>query len=199
MFFHKPLQRRLSFKSPPPWVSTALCFRSQRPPSEATVRQGMDSTRELLWQVVGVQPHSCVWLCSLMDWSTRGFPVLHQLPGFAQTRVHWLDILATWCEELTHWKRSWCWEGLRAGGEGGNRGWDGWMASLTQWTWAWVDSWSRWWTGRPGVLRFMGSQRIRHDWATELNWTDVHWVIDAIQPSHPLSSGASLFDRSSWE
>ena len=57
-----------------------------------------------------------------------------------------------------------------AGGEGDDRGWDGWMASLTRWTWVWVNSGSWWWTGRPGVLRFMGSQRVGHDWATELNW-----------------------------
>ena len=61
-------------------------------------------------------------------------------------------------------------ERLRAGGEGDNRRWDGWMASLTQWKWVWVDSGSWWWTGRPGVLQFMGSQRVRHDWANELNW-----------------------------
>ena len=61
---------------------------------------------------------------------------------------------------------------IEAGGEGNDRGWDGWMASLTQWTWVWVNSGSWWWTGRPGVLRFMGSQRVRHDWATELNWTE---------------------------
>ena len=72
-------------------------------------------------------------------------------------------------QELTHWKRLWCWEGLGAEGEGDNRGWDGWMASLTRWTWAWVNSGSWWWTGRPGVLHFMGSQRVGHDWATELN------------------------------
>ena len=93
--------------------------------------------------------------------------------------VHWKDwcwscnsnTLATWCEELTHWKRPWSWERLRAGREGDDRGWDGWMASPTQWTWVCVDSGSWWWTGRPGVLRFMGSQRVRHDWVTELNWT----------------------------
>ena len=72
-------------------------------------------------------------------------------------------------------KRFWCWEGLRAGGEGDNRGWDGWMASLTRWTWVWVNSGSWWWTGRPGVLQFMGSQRVGHDWATELNWYCSHW------------------------
>ena len=79
--------------------------------------------------------------------------------------------LATSCEELTHWKRPWCWEGLGAGGEGDDRGWDGWMASLTWWTWVWVNSGSLWWTGRPGVLWFMGWQRVGHDWATELNWS----------------------------
>ena len=81
--------------------------------------------------------------------------------------------LATSCEELTHWKRLWCWEGLGAGGEGDVRGWDGWMASPTWWTWVWVKSGRWWWTGRPGVLRFMGSQRVGHDWATELNWTEL--------------------------
>ena len=77
-------------------------------------------------------------------------------------------LMATWWEDLTHWKRPWCWETLKAGGEGDNRGWDGWMASLTQWTWVWVDSMSWWWTGRPGVLWFMGSQRVGLNW-TELN------------------------------
>ena len=67
-------------------------------------------------------------------------------------------------------KRSWCWERLKAGGEGDDRGWDGWMASLTQWTWIWVNSGSWWWTGRPGVLQSMGWKRVGHDWATELNW-----------------------------
>ena len=67
----------------------------------------------------------------------------------------------TWCEELTHWKRPWCWEWMRAGGEGDNRRWDGWMALPARWTWVWVNSGSWWWTGRPGMLWFMGSQRLR--------------------------------------
>ena len=67
-----------------------------------------------------------------------------------------LCTLATSCKELTHWKRLWCWEGLGAGGEGGDRGWDGWMASPTRWTWVWVNSGSWWWTGRPDMLWFMG-------------------------------------------
>ena len=84
--------------------------------------------------------------------------------------------LATSCKELTYWKRPWCWEGLGAGGEGDNRGSDGWMASLTRWTWVWINSGSWWWTGRPGVLRFMGLQRVRHDWATELDWRWIYLV-----------------------
>ena len=79
--------------------------------------------------------------------------------------------LTTWCEELTHWKRPWCWERLKAGGEGDDRGWDGWMASLTQWTWVWASSGSCWWTGNPGVLQSMGLQRVRYDWVNELNCT----------------------------
>ena len=75
------------------------------------------------------------------------------------------------CEKLTHWKRPWCWERSKAGGEGDDRGWDGWMASLTQWTW--INSRSWWWTGRPGVLQSMGSQRVRHNWATELKYQNL--------------------------
>ena len=83
-----------------------------------------------------------------------------------------MTLLMVLSEELAHWKRPQCWERLRAGGEGDDRGWDGWMASPTQWTSVCVDSGSWWWTGRPGVLQFMGSQRVGHDWATELNWTE---------------------------
>ena len=84
------------------------------------------------------------------------------------------NTLATWCEELTHWKRTWWWERLEAGGEGEDRGWNGWMASPTQWTWIWVNSRSWWWTGKPDVLQSMGSQRVGQDWATELNWTELN-------------------------
>ena len=76
------------------------------------------------------------------------------------------NTLATWWEELTHLKRPWCWERLKAG-EGDDRGWDDWMASPTQWTWVCVNSGSWWWTGRPGMLQFMGSQRVGHDLGTE--------------------------------
>ena len=90
--------------------------------------------------------------------------------GRTDVKAETPSTLATWCEELTHLKRPWCWERLMAGGEGEDRGWDDWMASPTQWTWVWVDSGGWWWTGRPGVLRFMGLQRLGHDWAIELNW-----------------------------
>ena len=91
---------------------------------------------------------------------------------------HWKDwccswnsnTLPTWCEESTHWKRPWCWERLKAGGERDNKGWDGWMASSTQWTWVWGNSGSWWWTGRPGMLQSMGSQRVGHNWMTQLHW-----------------------------
>ena len=95
---------------------------------------------------------------------------------------HWKDwcwswnsnTSATWCKELTHWKGHWSCKRLKVGGEGDDRGWYGWMASPTQWTWVWVSSGSWWWTGRPGVLQSMGSQRVGHDWViklSELNWT----------------------------
>ena len=75
----------------------------------------------------------------------------------------------------THWKRPWCWERLRAGGEGDDRGWDGWMASPAQWTWVWVNSGSWWCTGRPGLLWFMGWQGVRHN--ERLNWSELENVI----------------------
>ena len=87
------------------------------------------------------------------------------------------------------WKKTWCRERLKAGGEGYNIALDGWMASPTQWTWVWVSSRSWQWTGRPGVLQVMGSQRVGHDWATELNWAsrkvqkDVSGRVTVIRPS----------------
>ena len=87
--------------------------------------------------------------------------------------THWKDwrwscnTLVTWWEESTHWKRPWCWERVRAGGEGGDRRWDGWMASSTQWTPVWANSGRQWRTGKPGMLQSMVSQRAGHVWATE--------------------------------
>ena len=106
------------------------------------------------------------------------------------------NTLATRGEELTHWKRPWYWERLKAG-EGDDRGWNGWMASAIQWTWVWARSRSWWWTGRPGVLQSMGLQRVGHDWATELNWTWCHIKVNwkemqsSGSPKHTNGLGAS--------
>ena len=106
-----------------------------------------------------------------------------------------------WCEELTHLKRPWCWERQNAGGEGDNRGPDGWVASSTHWTWVWASSGRGWRTRKPGVLQFMGSQRVGHDWVTELelklfwlwniknlsfirSWNQFVWVLAGFE-SHP--------------
>ena len=87
------------------------------------------------------------------------------------------NTLATWCKELTYLNRPRCWERLKAGGEGDDRGWEGWMASLTQWTWTWVNSGSSRWTGRAGVLQSLRSQRVRHDWVMELKRTRGHRAV----------------------
>ena len=94
--------------------------------------------------------------------------------------VHWKDscwswntnTLATWCEELTHLKRLWCWERLKAGKEGDHREWDDWKASRTQWSWVWVDTGSWWWTGRPGMLLAWGWEDL--DMTERVNWTELN-------------------------
>ena len=113
--------------------------------------------------------------------------------------IHWKDwcwswnssVLATWCKEPIHWKRPWCWEGLKAGGEGDDRGWGGWMASLTRWTGVWVNSGSWWWTGRSGVLQSLGWQRVERDWVTKLNWTD----LSSLDPRAPDSGPSTIHDN----
>ena len=110
------------------------------------------------WESLGLQgdPTSPSWMRSFL--------------GF-----HWKDwcwswnsnTLATWYKELSHLKRPWCWERLRAGGEGDDRGWDGWMASPIWWTWVWVNSRIWWWTGRSAAV--LGLQGVGYDWETELN------------------------------
>ena len=97
------------------------------------------------------------------------------IKGNQSLNIHWKDwccswnsnTLATWCKELTHLKRPWCRERLWAEGEGDDRGWDGWMASRTQWPWVWGSSGSSWWTRKPGILQSMGLQKVRHDRMTE--------------------------------
>ena len=112
------------------------------------------------WECLGLQgdPTSPSWRKSVLN-------------------IHWKDwcwswnynALTTWYKELTYLKRPWCWERLKAGGEEDNRGWDGWMALPTWWTWIWAIFVSWWWTGWPGMLQSMGSPRVRQDWVTDLN------------------------------
>ena len=118
------------------------------------------------------------------SWESLGLQGDPTSPSWRKSvlNIHWKDwywswnsnTLATWCEELTHLKRPWCWGRLKAGGEGDDRGRDGWMASPTQWTWVWANSGSWWWTGKPGMLQSMRSQRVGHNWANELNWTELN-------------------------
>ena len=138
---------------------------------------------ELEYKENWVLKNQCFWTVVLEKTLENPFDCKEIQPVHLKGNTSWIFIgrtdaaaefssntLSIWCKELTHWKRPWCWERLRAGGEGDDRGWDGWMASPTQWTWVWVNSGSWWWTGKPGVLQSMGSQRVGHDWATELNW-----------------------------
>ena len=106
-----------------------------------------------------------------------------------------LQYFGTWCEALTHWKRPWSWERSKAGGEGHDRGWDGWMASLTRWTWVWASSGSWCQTRKPGVLQSMGSQTVRRDWVTELKWTEPSQLVRLRlqgQPRTPWASAVPL-------
>ena len=98
--------------------------------------------------------------------------------------------LATWCEELTPWKRPWCWERLKAGGEATDRGWDGWMASLTWCTWVWASYGSWWWTGKPGVLQ---SIRLQRDTNERLNWTDILNHVNTLTEKKGLERSLKLF------
>ena len=132
------------------------------------------------WESLGLQgdPTSPFWRRSAL--------------GFLLREWCW-SWISTSCEELTHWKGLWCWEGLGAGGEGDDRGWDSWMSSLTRWMWVWVNSEGWWWTGRPGVLRFMESQRVAHDCVTELNWTELRGSKKAELKPRGWGSSSSVF------
>ena len=103
------------------------------------------------WRIIALQ--CCVGFCYTWMWINHRYAYVPSFWTCPPTPSHSFML-----SQSTEWKRPWCWEGLGAGGEGDNRGWDSWMASPTRW--------------RPGLLRFMGSQRVGHDWATELNWTE---------------------------
>ena len=121
----------------------------------------------------------CWWRLLRIPWTARRYnqSILKEIsPAYSLEGLMLklkLQYFGHWCKELTHSKRPWCWERLKAGGEGDDSGWDGWMASPTRWTWVWVNSGSCWWTGKPGPAAVHGSQTVRYDWATELNWKDL--------------------------
>ena len=148
---------------------------------------GFSSIHVWMWELdykeSWVLKNWCFWTVVLEK--TLESPLVSKEIHPVNTNIHWKNwcwswnsnSLATWWEELTHWKRPWWWERLKAGGEGDDRGWDGWMASPTGWTWVWAGfrSWLR--TRKPGMLKSMVLQRVRHDWVTELNWTFLNYMI----------------------
>ena len=160
--------------------SQRYCFANKGPSSQSG---GFSSSHIWMWELghkEGWAPKNwCFWTVVLRRLKSLGLQD-QTSKSYRKSilNVHWRDWCWSWklqyfghlMEKLTHLKRPWCWERLGAGGERDDRGWDGWMASPTQWTWVWMNSGSWRWTGRPGVLQFMGSQRVGHDWATELNW-----------------------------
>ena len=141
-------------------------------------------TWELNYKESWVQENCCFWMVALEKTLESPLDCKEIQPVHPKGDQFWVFTGRTDVEAETpiFWPpdvKSWLiWKDPDAGkdwaeGEGDNRGWDDWMASLTRWTWVWVDSRSWWWTGRPGVLQFMGSQRVGHNWVTELNWTEV--------------------------
>ena len=138
---------------------------------------GLSSGHVWMWELnyneSWVLKNWCVWTVVLEKTLESPLDCKEIQPVHTKGNIHWKDwcwswnsnSLATWCEELTHWKRSWCWERLKVGGKGNDRGWDGWMASPTQWTWVWVNSGSWWWTREA-----WGCKEL--DTAERLNWTE---------------------------
>ena len=143
------------------------CFANKGPSGQS---YGFSSSHIWIWEVYykesWVLKNWCFWTVVLektLESRLDCKEIKPVTPKEISPNIHWKDwcrswnsnTLVTWCKELTHLKRSWCWERLKAGGEEVDRGWDGWMVSPTQWTWVWVNSKSWWWTGRPGVLQSM--------------------------------------------
>ena len=124
----------------------------------------------------GIEPMSPALAGGFLTTGSPGKSSYWLFLKLAVLNIHWRDwcwswnsiTLATWCEELTHWERPWCWERLKVGGGGDDRGWDGWMASPTQWTWVWVNSGRWWWTGSLAGCSPCG---LKESDATELNWS----------------------------
>ena len=140
------------------------------------VKSGLLHKRRWMWLgikillIINKLNNWCFWTVCLrrllsVPWTARrsNQSVLKEIIPEYLLEGQMLKLNLHWCEEPTHWKRPWCWERLKAGGERDDRGWHGWMASLTQWTWVWGSSRSWWWTGKPHVLQSMVSQRVGHN------------------------------------
>ena len=149
---------------------------------------GFSSSHVWMWELdceeSWVPKNWCFWtvvlektLESPLDWRSNQSILKEISPGISlegmmlKLKLQYFGHLMWRVDSL---EKVWCWESLGAGGRRDNRGWDGWKASLTRWTWVWVNSGRWWWTGRPGVLQFMGLQRVGYDWVTELNWTEIY-------------------------
>ena len=110
-------------------------------------------------------PLDCKEIQSVNPKENQSWIFIGRTDAEAETPILWPPDAKSWLIGKDR-----CWERLKVVGERDDRGWDGWMESLTQWTWVWASSWSWWWTGKPVVLQSTGSERVRHDWVTELNW-----------------------------
>ena len=154
----------LHFKDKAPSALRKIC-KTEKTLSWLTNKKRASRETSIDWAGPGSGPRIWYWwntalLCAPLSKA--------RTQGYVNLTV--TNTLAIWCEELTHWKRSWYWERLKARGTGDDREGGGWMASPTRWTWVWASSRSWWWTGRPGMRQSVGSQRARHNWAAELNW-----------------------------
>ena len=162
------------YEQPRQYIKNRHYFANKGPSSQG---YGFSSSHVWMWELVykesWVLKNWCFWTVVLektleSPLDCKEIRPVH--PGRSVLGVYWKDwywswnsnTLTTWCEEPTHLKRPWCWERLKAGGKGDDWGRGDWMASSTRWIWVWVSSGSWWWTGKPGVLQSMGSQRVRH-------------------------------------
>ena len=159
------------------------CFANKGPPSQS---YGFSSSHVWMWELDYKESWQlrnwCFWILVLAKTLESPLNCKEIQPIYPKENQSWIfigrtgswnsNILASSCEERTHWKRPWCWERFKAGREGDGRGWDGWMTSPTWWTWVWASSGHWWRTGKPVILQPMGLHRVGDDWVTELNWTN---------------------------
>ena len=133
-------------------------------------RRRIDAFELCCWRRLLRVPWNCKEIQPVHSKGDQPWVFFGRTDAKAETPIPWPPHVKSWLTATV-----WCWEGLGAGGEGDDRGWDGWMASPTWWKWVWVNSGSWWWTGRPSVLRFIGSKELD---VTELTWTWIRTCLD---------------------